>query len=245
MFARVIRFNKIYKYSLKKMNSSYMNIEKSNQDIILTPNEGYDATLVWLHGLGDSALGYKEIFESNYRPVPNRVKVILLTAPVAPVTINNGMTMTSWYDIKKLDGSEGTVAEGDVIKNSLRIRKIIENEAKKSFNGDYKKVFLGGFSQGCAMTLHTGLTLSNDIGGLICLSGYLFPFTELISERKDVPIFIAHGYYDELIPESKAKESYKRLTEMNFNFTYKTYNEEHSISLEEFEDMKNFISKLL
>ena len=93
---------------------SYFKIEKNSQDIILTPNEGYDTVLVFMHGLGDSASGYKGFFDSEYKPIPNRMKVVLLTAPQAAVTINGGMVMNSWYDIKSFSKSEDSVEQSDV-----------------------------------------------------------------------------------------------------------------------------------
>jgi phospholipase/carboxylesterase len=240
--------NKYFSKYYSKM-SSYFKIEKNSRDIILTPTEGYDSVLVFMHGLGDSAEGYRDFFDSKYKPIPNRMKVVLLTAPVAPVTINGGMEMNSWYDIKSFNKAEDTVEESDVITNSYRVKKVIDNEVK-AFNGDYSKIFLGGFSQGACLTLHTGLTMDNKLGGLIALSGLLFHFTakeiQKDSSKNDLNIFIAHGIYDDVIPEPLAKASYSTLFSKNFkNIKYKSYDEVHSISLEEMEDMRNFITKLI
>lgn len=244
-------YNKFYKLSLYKMNSStntYFNQEKSNQDIILTPKEGYDRVLVFMHGLGDSAMGYRDLFLSEQRPIPGRIKVILLTAPQQPVTMNGGMVMNSWYDIKCLGKSENNVDETQVNKSAYRIKKVIENEANK-LNGDYSKIILGGFSQGACITLHVGLgTLEQNLGGLVTLSGYLFPFTELLNSqgKTSIPILLAHGAYDELIPEPHAKESYKRLFDGGYDkVTYKSYDEGHSITYDELVDIKSFINNLI
>lgn len=230
-----------------KMDSSYFKIETNNDDIILTPNDGYNSVLIWMHGLGDSALGYKDFFVSNYSPLPKKMKVHLLTAPKAAVTINGGMVMTSWYDIKSFNKSSDSINESDVLNNSSRVKKVVENEAKL-LNGDYSKVFLGGFSQGACMTLHVGLTSEFNLAGLVVLSGLIFPFTTKVLEdsKKNIPIFIGHGSWDDVIPEALAKASYQTLFEKKFtNITYKSYQEGHTIAAEEIEDMKNFIEKLL
>jgi phospholipase/carboxylesterase len=238
------------KYSTKKMDS-YFKVEQNNNDIILTPNEGYNNTIVFLHGLGDSAEGYKEFFLSQYKPIPDKMRVVLLTAPKASVTINGGMVMNSWYDIKNFNRTKDSIESSDVVKNAYRVKKVIDNEVK-TFNGDYSKIFLGGFSQGACMTLHLGLTSSEKLGGLVVLSGLLFPFTaEELEKSKDslhydMPIFIAHGSWDELIQEPLAKTSYEPLKTLGFKgVNYKSYDEGHSIAAEEMMDMKEFLTKLI
>lgn len=242
------KINFISKKLFSKMESKFK-IETSNQDIILTPTDGYDSVLIFLHGLGDSAMGYRDFFDSNYKPIPNRMKVVLLTAPNAAVTVNGGMVMNSWYDIKSFSRGDDSYEESDVVKNSIRIRKAIENEVKKLDN-NYSKVFLGGFSQGACMTLHVGLTYENKLGGLVALSGLLFPFTakeiQKDDSKNDLNIYIAHGIYDDVIPEQLAKMSYKPLFDKKLkNLSYKTYDESHSIAMEEIDDMKSFIKNLV
>ena len=76
---------------------------KKGNDIILTPVEEHKYTIIWMHGLGDSALGFLDFFYSKHSIVPNsNTKVVLLNAPKQPVTCNGGMSMNSWYDIFEL-----------------------------------------------------------------------------------------------------------------------------------------------
>jgi len=234
----------IYNNKLNQMDSAnYFEISRKSSDIILTPKEGYDNVLVFMHGLGDSANGYLDFFnEESYRPIPKRMKVVLLTAPVASVTINGGSRMNSWYDILSFRKEKGSISEEDVIKNSIRIKKTVEEEAKV-FKNNYKKVFLGGFSQGCCMALYSALTLEQNVGGVIGLSGVLFPFIELNEEKKEIPIFLAHGKFDSVIPYQYAEESYKRLHAMKFNIKFHPFDEEHTIDESTMEEMKNFLNK--
>lgn len=239
-----LNYNKIIYFQKAMKSTSYFKIDKNNDDIIMTPTEGYDSVLIWLHGLGDSALGYKDVFTPEYRPIPNRMKVILLTAPKAAVTMNGGMVMTSWYDIKSLDKTKDNVEESDVHTNAYRVMKVIDNEVK-SIDNKYQNVFVGGFSQGACMSMHIGMTAKYNLGGIICFSGVLFQFTELNEERKDLPILISHGKYDQLIPEPLALTTYKRLFDGKYNTKYASYEIDHTISMEELESMKEFIEKNL
>lgn len=231
-----------------KMNSrNYFDVKKIKKDIILTPKEGYNSVLIFMHGLGDSAEGYLDLFCSEYRPTPNKMKVVLLTAPTAPVTINGGMVMTSWYDILSFEKTnEDSISKTDVIENCNRIKEVIEAEAKAvEINSDYKKIFLGGFSQGCCMALYSGLTHKTEIGGIIGLSGLLFPFCELNEDKKNLPIFLAHGKYDEVIPSFISEESYKRFKNAKFNFNLNFFEDGHTVELETLNKVKNFLSNLV
>lgn len=128
-----------------------------------------------MHGLGDSAHGFLPIFASPETFTPDNFKIRLLTAPEAPVTINMGMVCNSWYDILTLDRSESSLNWEDVEINSKMVQAIIDEEVA-AFGGDPSKVFIGGFSQGCAMAIHNGLVYQGGmLGGIIGMSGYLFP----------------------------------------------------------------------
>ena len=80
--------------------------EYKDDDIYLTPKGEHNRTLLWLHGLGDSAEGFVDVFKSKkVTPVDEKTKVILLTAPVRAVTLNFGMEMPCWFDYISLDFS--------------------------------------------------------------------------------------------------------------------------------------------
>lgn len=73
------------------------------EHLYLIPKDKHTHTLIWMHGLGDTAQGYLDVFTTNITPVPKTTKVILLTAPIRKVTINMGMEMTSWFDFKNFE----------------------------------------------------------------------------------------------------------------------------------------------
>jgi len=184
-------------------------------------------------------------FKESYRPIPGRMKVILLTAPMAPVTINGGAVMNSWYDIISFKREKGSISEDDVVKNSVRIKNVITEEAK-ALNGNFGKVFVGGFSQGCCMALSAALSLKENVGGVVGLSGLLFPFVELnAEEKKRIPILLAHGKWDGVIPFQIAEESYQRLRDAKFSMKFHSFDDEHTIDYTTMEEFKNFLTKLV
>jgi phospholipase/carboxylesterase len=223
------------------MNRTKIVLERINRDIILTP-PNYKSVLIWMHGLGDSAEGFLDVFDHSSRPVPEDMKIILLTAPNAAVTVNGGMRMNSWYDIKSFERKDGDISQSDVESNSKRVIKVIEDETKVVGSN---RIFIGGFSQGACMALYTGLSFEKELGGVIAMSGLLFPFTKIAEGKKKFPILITHGKWDPLLPEAFCSGTYQSIIRDGYNIIYKTYDIEHTIIMEELDEMKKFITNNL
>lgn len=170
-----------------------------------------------MHGLGDSAEGFLDVFNHpSMNPVTNDTKVVLLTAPARPVTINAGMIMPSWYDMKVLSADihsklpiEKRISVEE-IKESYQIIEKVVNEEQKNLPG---KLFLGGFSQGCVMALYVGLE-SQHVKGVFGFSGYLSSLTKLNNLGK-IPIHLFHGEIDDMIGLDFAKHTYQPLLKEN------------------------------
>jgi phospholipase/carboxylesterase len=112
-------------------------------------------------------------------------RVRLLNAPLRKVTINYGSTSTSWYDIFDLSPLANATNRFDLgqVRESLAIidqevTSEIELWRQRGVTGTdqeiSKRIFIGGFSQGCAMSLCYGLTAARLLGGVIGYSGHLF-----------------------------------------------------------------------
>ena len=178
--------------------------------------------------------------------------MVLLTAPTKPVTINGGMKMPSWYDIKELgisefseEGVKKALGLDEIAENSKRINEVLNKELEE-LGGKSERLFIGGFSQGCCMALHCGLEHDKPLGGIICCSGYLFPVTKESKENSAVPIFISHGEADELLPWKICSLSYAKLENSGHKIT-KVIEKYlgHSINEKVLSEMKTFFSKLL
>ena len=144
----------------KKYESNNFNIVKVGNDVHLNPKNGeYSNLLIWLHGFGSNAEEYIPIFEGShdYNIIPEKTKVLLLGAPIMPITKYQGKTTSSWYDI--IDDDK--INFNDIIKNSQKIMKIIKNEGKKI---GYNKIIVGGFSQGACMSFYIGYNLPFALG---------------------------------------------------------------------------------
>lgn len=229
---------------------------KETNDIIVTPLAEHKHTLVWMHGLGDSAEGFLEFFYNPEPMLPNKnTKVVLLNAPCVPVTCNGGMKMNSWYDILTFK-PKILVNEESIKENTERIIKRIEEEAK-ALNGDYSKVFVGGFSQGCCMALNSAILAPFTVGGVIGLSGAAFESllatinsdkdnSRFGEKKKNLSIFVYHGKADEVITYPHAKESYDLLIASGFQKIQ--FNDEnklgHSVSPTEIAAIIEYMTKV-
>jgi predicted esterase len=80
--------------------------------------------------------------------------------------------MNSWYDILTTSYPE-KLNETQILQSTKRVLKVIEQEAKL-LNDDYSKIFIGGFSQGCCMSINIALYCPGILGAVIGLSGRVF-----------------------------------------------------------------------
>ncbi len=208
------------------------------------PNPG--RAVVWLHGLGADGNDFAPLVpELKLHDAP-AIRFVFPHAPVQPVTINNGMSMRSWYDIFVPDLVRRE-DEAGLRESQAAVEALIARENQRGIPSD--KIVLAGFSQGCAMTLQTGLRLKQKLAGMMGLSGYL-PLADMLdAERQaanqDTPIFLAHGTMDPVVVLSRAQATRQKLTELGYDVSWKTYAMPHSVCLEEIADISAFLRKTL
>ena len=181
-----------------------MEIIRQGRNIIIQPNV-HRATLVWLHGLGDTAEGFLPVFKA--RPLHEGLKYVLLTAPMREVTANFNMRMPSWYDIKDFSVRK---MNPQVTESAQIVSEVLDQEREAG-----KPVLLGGFSQGGGLSLYTGLVhYEHKLAGLISMSAYGMNYQPR-ADRTDVPIFLYNGKADEVVKSEMALNSYKILDGFN------------------------------
>ncbi|KAA0889209.1 alpha/beta hydrolase [Pusillimonas sp. ANT_WB101] len=202
--------------------------------------------VIWLHGLGADGNDFAPLVpELGLNDVPP-TRFIFPHAQVRPVTINQGMAMRAWYDIFAPDLVRREDDAG-IRESEQAIAALIARENERGIATD--KIVLAGFSQGCAMTLHTGLRLSQKLAGMLALSGYLPLAASAEAERhdanRDTPIFMAHGTMDPVITLDRAQASRQALEKMGYPVSWHTYPMPHSVCLEEVQDIAAFLRKVL
>jgi len=202
--------------------------------------------VIWLHGLGADGNDFAPIVPELRLGNTPPVRFIFPHAPVQPVTINGGMEMRSWYDILVTDLVRHEDAAG-IRQSEAAIRALIARENARGI--PTSRIVLAGFSQGCAMTLHTGLRLEEKLAGMIGLSGYLPLLDTAAAERHpanaDTPIFLAHGTFDSVVALPRAEASLAQLTTLGYNVSWHTYPMQHSVCGPEINDIAAFLRTVL
>jgi phospholipase/carboxylesterase len=202
--------------------------------------------VIWLHGLGADGNDFAPIVPELRLPATPAVRFVFPHAPVQPVTINGGMAMRSWYDILVTDLVRQEDAAG-IRLSETAVRALIARENARGI--PTSRIILAGFSQGCAMTLHTGLRLPDKLAGMIGLSGYLPLLDRAAAERQDAnadtPIFLAHGEYDPVVDISRAIASRDMLQSLGHDVRWHTYPMQHSVCAEEVADLRDFLTGIL
>lgn len=213
-------------------------------EIETAPNPTH--AVIWLHGLGADGNDFAPIVPELKLGDAPAVRFVFPHAPVQPVTINGGMAMRAWYDIRNADLAQREDAQG-ILQSQQAVQALIQRENQRGVA--FSNMVLAGFSQGCAMTLQTGLRLPEKLAGLVALSGYLPLAEALQAERsaanQDTPIFMAHGTQDPVVPLQRAQRSYQVLQELGYPASWKTYPMPHSVCLEEINDIAAFLKKVL
>ena len=203
------------------------------------------AAVIWLHGLGADGHDFEPIVPELGLPASKPVRFIFPNAPQRPVTINMGMRMPAWYDILQLGG--GPEDEAGIRESQAQIEGLIAREKTRGIA--HGKIVLAGFSQGGAIVLQTALRQRERLAGVMALSTYLPLAGKLAAERQainnDLPILMAHGSYDPMIPMARAQQSRDALQALGYKVDWREYPMPHSVCPEEIADIAAFLLKVL
>lgn len=205
-----------------------------------------ELAVIWMHGLGDSGEGWAPIVnELDLAGLPG-IRFVFPHAPMQPVTLNNGYVMRSWYDIVSLEAGSRREDENGLRASQLLVEALIAREKARGIPAS--RIVLGGFSQGCAMTLQAGLRHPEKLAGLMCLSGYVPIADKVAAERsaanQDTPIFMVHGTMDPVIPISRAIASRDLLTQLGYKIEWHDYPMQHSACAEEVQHISAWLKKV-
>jgi phospholipase/carboxylesterase len=204
-----------------------------------------DAAVLWLHGLGADGHDFEPVVPELRLPPALRVRFVFPHAPVRPVTINHRMRMRAWYDILQLGG--GPEDEAGIRESQAAVEGMIAREQARGVPPG--RIVVAGFSQGGAIALQTSLRHRSRLAGVLALSTYLPLGATLEQERSEanasVPIFMAHGAYDDIIPLARAEQSRDRLLALGYGIEWRAYAMPHSVCGEEIADIARFLVRVL
>jgi phospholipase/carboxylesterase len=199
------------------------------------------AAVLWLHGLGADGHDFEPIVAELELAQP--VRFVFPHAPVRAVTLNQGMRMRAWYDILQLGG--GPEDEAGIRASQGLLEGMIAAERGRGM----AKIVIAGFSQGGAIALQTALRHAEALAGVLALSTYLPLAAALEAERSPanlkLPIFMAHGHSDDIIPLARAEHSRQLLHKLGYPVEWHAYPMPHSVCPQEIEDISTFLRRIL
>jgi phospholipase/carboxylesterase len=203
-------------------------------------------SVIWMHGLGADAHDFEPIVRELKLPEEAGIRFVFPNAPVRPVTINGGMAMRAWYDILSMDLPR-LEDEPGVNESETAIRALVENEDRRGIAPE--RVLLAGFSQGGAMALHTALRYPDRLAGILALSCYV-PLAGALEQQHNpnnlnLPIFLAHGTQDGVIPINYGRAAADRLVSLGYRPEWHEYNMAHEVCLNEIGDIAAWLKRIV
>lgn len=203
--------------------------------------------VIWLHGLGADGHDFEPIVDELDVDRLPAIRFVFPHAPIRPVTINGGYAMRAWYDIVSQDFSLRSEDAQGIRDSAQRIEALIARENARGIADDH--IVLAGFSQGGAIALHAGLRHPRRLAGILALSTYVPLADTLAAEahaaNRDVPIFMAHGRGDSVIPYEFAERSGDLLRARGYPLDWHSYFAEHTVCMEELRDVESWLREVL
>ncbi len=215
------------------------------ETVEIEPASPADAAVVLMHGLGADGHDFEPLArEIGLGPAP-AVRWIFPHAPFREVTINRGLRMRAWYDVVRLDGS--TEDEAGIVESAAAVRGLIERERERGIASD--RIVVAGFSQGGALALYTALREPARLAGIVALSCYLPLAAKLDGEGQPanagLPIFMAHGSYDPVLPSVLGERSRDLLRSRGHAVDWHSYPMAHSVCAEEIVALRDWLAGVL
>jgi phospholipase/carboxylesterase len=203
-------------------------------------------SIIWMHGLGADGHDFVDIVPELGLPARPGIRFVFPHAPMRPVTINAGYVMRAWYDIRD-DGGTRREDPAGVRASQKSIEVLLEREKARGVPA--RSIVLAGFSQGGAMALHTALRYGERLAGIMALSCSL-PLADTLGAEaspanRDVPIFMAHGTHDPMIPMARAMRAREVLSGLGYRLEWHEYAMPHSVCLEEVRDISAWLGSVL
>ena len=210
--------------------------------ITIEPKTSATCAVIWLHGLGDSGAGFAPIVPVLNLPSDHRIRFIFPHAPEQAVTVNQGMVMRSWYDIKSMD-LDGRADMPGVLESEKAVKALIQEQIDSGIAAN--KIVLAGFSQGGVLSLFTGLRYPEALAGIMGLSCYLASGLKLPADSTDAnkatPILQNHGLLDDVVPVQAGISANEVLKAAGYNTQWKAYHMPHSVLPEQLSDISKWL----
>lgn len=199
--------------------------------------------IIWLHGLGASANDFVGIIPELKLSCQYPVRFIFPNAPEIAVTINSGYIMPAWYDILEISMHQRKVDQAGIQRSVEQIGQLISRENQRGIASSH--IFLAGFSQGGAVAYQAALSHAQRLAGVIALSTYIADAQVVQAQfnaiQQQLPLLIAHGQYDEVVPLQMGKNACTLLQQLGCSVTWQEYAMAHQLCPEQIQAIDDWL----
>ena len=214
------------------------------QSVQIPASSTHKYSVIWLHGLGADGHDFEGIVPELNLIDSSSIRFIFPHAPVQAITVNRGMEMRAWYDVLSMDELQREVDVAGIERSTLLVNQLIQKEIDRGIPA--RNILLVGFSQGGVLALHAGLRYPEQLAGIIALSAYLPTLNSLPTQRapanNNTPIFMSHGIIDSVVAVEMGKAAFDGLKALGYPIEWHDYVMEHSVCIEEIEQIALFIN---
>jgi phospholipase/carboxylesterase len=212
------------------------------------PSASPTASVIWLHGLGADGNDFVPALPYLGLPAEHGIRFVLPTATAIPVTINGGMVMPAWYDIRDMDlAAEDRNDSAGLLRSVASVRALVTRERARGIPSE--RIILVGFSQGGAVAIELALTHDERLGGLVALSTYVVDRERIENTRqtcnRELPILQCHGLFDPMVPPASGEAARDFLRGLGYDPLWCTYPIEHEVSPRELVQIGSFLGARL
>ena len=212
----------------------------------LEPAGDARSSVIWLHGLGADGHDFPPVVPELRLPESAAVRFVFPHAPSIPVSINGGMVMPAWYDIRDADLAKRH-DEAGILESAEAVERLVAREKERGVPAE--RILLAGFSQGGAVASHVALRHPEPLLGLVMLSTYLVREGTLEGERSpanaSLPVFMAHGSLDPMVVPERGQVARERLVELGHDVEWHEYPMAHQVCLEQLRDLGAWLARRL
>jgi phospholipase/carboxylesterase len=214
------------------------------QTIVKELTSSADAAVIWLHGLGADGNDFVDVLKYLNLTEDQHIRFVFPSAPMRSVTINNGLQMRSWYDIKAMLPAR-VIDENELDQSISDVNNLIAEQVAQGIAAN--RIILIGFSQGGALAYETALTTKLAIAGVAAMSTYL---PRLLTKdqchlRYNAPVLSIHGEQDGVVPSTLGESSVKHLESLGYAPAWHTFAMSHEVSLQSLAVLGQWITSVL
>ena len=196
--------------------------------IILEPlsKEKPKSAVILCHGYGGDGKDISILANYWRAYLPNTIFV----CPDAPEICTASSSGFQWFDL--MDQTPEQILSKSLVAES-KLNKLID-EVKEKNSLLANKIVIGGFSQGCMISLQTGIKRKDTINSIVGYSGRIIDTEHLGKNIISKPnIILMHGDIDQIVPINSLLEAKDFFTKNNYKIESKIFkNCEHHIPSE-------------